>query len=248
MNTPALRTAFILGAGLGLRLRPLTENCPKPLLPLGGRPLITHALEHLRQVGVERFIINTHHCPEAYRQAFPENRWRGIPIVLRHEPVLLDTGGGLKNIEDLLDDDERLIVYNGDILTDLPLAELTAAHPGTPAGERAEATLALRSAGPLCNVALDDMGRVCDLRQRLGIPGRRMYQFAGISVIERSFFIHLEAGRVESVVEAWLRVIREGKGDVRGVVIDGGVWHDLGTVEEYERLCRRLPASSEDDS
>jgi mannose-1-phosphate guanylyltransferase len=243
-----VRSAFILGAGLGLRLRPLTDNCPKPLLPLGGRPLIHHALEHLRQAGVERFIINTHHCPEAYRQAFPDNLWRGIPILLRYEPVLLDTGGGLKNIEDLLDDDQRLLVYNGDILTNLPLEMLIAAHDQPREGVRTEVTLALRSDGPLCNVALDDKGRVCDLRHRLGKPGRQLCQFAGIYVAERSFFERLEAGRVESVVEAWLRVIREGKGGIGGVVIDRGMWHDLGTVEEYERICRRLPASPEDNS
>ena len=65
---PKIRTAFILGAGLGTRLRPLTQNLPKPLLPVGGRPIITYAMEHLRAAGVERFIINTHHCPEKYRE------------------------------------------------------------------------------------------------------------------------------------------------------------------------------------
>ena len=67
-----IRTAFILGAGLGTRLRPLTEECPKPLLPVGGRPLITFAMDHCLSVGVERFIVNTHHCPGAFDRAFPE--------------------------------------------------------------------------------------------------------------------------------------------------------------------------------
>ena len=89
-----IRTAFILGAGLGTRLRPLTEECPKPLLPVGGRPLITYAMDHCLSVGIERFIVNTHHCPRAFDRAFPEKSWRGWPILFRHEPVLLDTGGG----------------------------------------------------------------------------------------------------------------------------------------------------------
>ena len=65
-NEPFVKTAFVLGAGLGFRLRPLTENCPKPLLPVRGRPLITYALDHLRSVGIRRFIINTHHCACRY--------------------------------------------------------------------------------------------------------------------------------------------------------------------------------------
>ncbi|HQP25897.1 MAG TPA: sugar phosphate nucleotidyltransferase, partial [Smithellaceae bacterium] len=73
-----INTAFILGAGLGTRLRPLTENTPKPLLPIGGRPIITYAMEHLREAGVKRFIVNTHHCAQKYAEAFPEGSWQGI--------------------------------------------------------------------------------------------------------------------------------------------------------------------------
>jgi len=109
------KTAFILAAGLGTRLRPLTERLPKPLLEIGGRPIITHVMDHLLKVGVDRFIVNIHHLPEVYSETFPERRWRGAPIAFRHEPVLLDTAGGLKNIEDLLEEDEAILCYNGDI-------------------------------------------------------------------------------------------------------------------------------------
>ena len=107
MKKSRIRTAFILGAGLGTRLRPLTEHCPKPLLPVGGRPLITYVMDHCLSIGVERFIVNTHHCADAYEKAFPGWNWRGKPILFRHEPILLDTAGGLKNIENLLEDDEN---------------------------------------------------------------------------------------------------------------------------------------------
>ena len=91
---PPLRTAFVLGAGLGTRLRPLTNDWPKPLLPIGGRPTITYAFEQLKALGVERVIINTHHRAERYDEAFPDNTWEGLELVFRHEPVLLETGGG----------------------------------------------------------------------------------------------------------------------------------------------------------
>ena len=216
-----IRTAFILGAGLGTRLRPLTENCPKPLLPVGGRPLITYAMDHCLSIGVERFIVNTHHCAEAYEKAFPGGNWRGAPILFRHEPVLLDTAGGLKNIEDLLEDDETILVYNGDILSDLPLSQLLAAHA---AGGR-EVTLALRSDGPLRNVCLDARGEICDFRDLLGNPGVRRCLFTGIYIVEKRFLRRLTPGKIESVVPVFAEMIRETPGSVGSVVIDEG---DLG--------------------
>jgi len=230
-----ITTAFVLGAGFGTRLRPLTENLPKPLLPLGGRPLITWAFDHCLTAGVERFIVNTHHCPAAYGAAFPGGRWRGRPILFRHEPCLLDTAGGLKNIEDLLERDEPLLVYNGDILSDLPLPELLAAH----VAGGAEATLALRSAGPVRNVALGADGRVCDLRDLLGNPGVRRCQFTGISIVERRFLGRLTPGRVESTIPVFAGMIGEAPGSVGGVVIDGGLWLDIGDQETYGRFRER---------
>ncbi len=230
-----IKTAFILGAGLGLRLRPLTESCPKPLLPIGGRPMITYAMDHLLSAGIERFIVNAHHCAEAYRKAFPDGLWRGVPVNFRHEPVLLDTAGGLKNIEDLLDQDETVAVYNGDILSDIPLPELFEAHRRS--GK--EVTLALRTAGPVCNVTLDEQGRICDMRHLIGCKGAQDVLFTGIYVVERKFLDRLERGRIESVVPVFVRMIREDPGSIASIVLDGGEWQDIGSVAEYERVARR---------
>ena len=238
MKPAKIRTAFILGAGLGTRLRPLTENCPKPLLPVGGRPLITFAMDHCRSIGVERFIVNTHHCAGAYDGAFPERRRRGVPILFRHEPVLLDTAGGIKNIEDLLaEDDETILVYNGDILSDLPLSRLLAAHA---AGGR-EVTLALRSDGPLRNVCLDAKGEICDLRDLLGNPGVRRCLFTGIYIVEKRFLRRLKPGKIESVVPVFVVMIREAAGSIASVVIDDGTWEDVGDTEAYARIVAAAP-------
>ena len=226
------KTAFILGAGLGTRLRPLTEECPKPLLEIGGRPIITYAMDHLLTVGVDRFIVNTHHRPEVYAKKFSERSWRGVPILFRHEPVLLDTAGGLKNIEDLLTDDEAIFCYNGDVITDLPLNRLLEAH----GHKRPEVTLALRSSGPLLNVNIDDDGTVCDLRHTLGKPGIQSCLFAGIYAVETSFLQHLGRRKIESVVFPFLRRIAEKRGTIRGIVIDEGAWYDIGSPEEYEKI------------
>jgi aminoglycoside/choline kinase family phosphotransferase len=237
MKPAKIRTAFILGAGLGMRLRPLTENCPKPLLPIGGRPLITFAMDHCLSVGVKRFIVNTHHCAAAYDETFPDGNWRGTPILFRYEPVLLDTAGGLKNIEDLLEEEETILVYNGDILSDLPLSRLLAAH----AAGGCEVTLALRSNGPLRNVCLDARGKICDFRDLLGNRGVRRCLFSGISVVERRFLRRLIPGKAESTIPVFAAMIREAPGSAGSVVIDEGTWEDIGDLSAYQRINPGVP-------
>jgi mannose-1-phosphate guanylyltransferase len=232
MTTKQIKTAFILGAGLGTRLRPLTENMPKPLLPIGGRPIITYAMEHLKAGGVQRFIVNTHHRAGRYAGVFPDGNWQGIPITFRHEQILLDTAGGIKNIEDLVAADDRIIVYNGDIITDMPLAPLVEKHFSRPS----EVTLALRSRGPLLNVNIDENGFICDMRHILKNPGVQSCLFAGIYIVEKSFLRRLTAGKIESIVPPLVAMIKENPHAVSGVVIDDGYWYDLGTIEEYNKL------------
>ena len=225
------KTAFILGAGLGTRLRPLTEHCPKPLLPLGGKPMVERALAKLYAAGTRRFLINTHHCPEAWTQAFPTSRWQDAEIRFVHEPVLLETGGGLANINQFLTaEDTQLVVWNGDILSDVHLAEAYAHH--TTNG--AEATLVVREKGPNANVRITDDGFVTDLRDRLG-KSDAAYQYTGISFVTRTFVAGVPPASV-SLVEHFLTRVQATPGSVQGYLDTSAHWHDLGTVAEYQQV------------
>lgn len=121
--------AFILGAGLGTRLAPLTSILPKPLMPVFQKPLIHHTMDHFMRCGVESFIVNISCLPLMWERAFPEGSYRGCPVQFSHEDEPLDSGGGVKKIRPLLADPAApLLVHNGDIWTDIPVADLLAAH------------------------------------------------------------------------------------------------------------------------
>lgn len=229
-------TAFVLGAGLGTRLRPLTARRPKPLIPVGGRPLITHAFDHLLALGVERFVVNTHWCAGRYSEFFPAREWRGRPVTFIEEtPEVLETAGGIWNARALLGGGP-FIVYNGDILSDLPLAEARAAHVA--AGN--EVTLILRTRGENRNVAFDAASRrVLDLRRTLRPELEPQHLFTGIYFVEPEFIARIPAGEKLSVVPIFHEMIREGA-KLGGCVLDGGDWRDLGTREEYLAACATL--------
>jgi NDP-sugar pyrophosphorylase family protein len=217
--------AFVLGAGLGTRLKTLTERRPKPLIPIYGKPLITFAFDQLMAAGAEEIVINTHHCHEAYEAAFPGGAYRGTRLIFEHEPVLLETGGGIKNVERHFAG-EAFVVYNGDALTDLPV-EKALAHHRTSGNE---VTMVLRSHGGPLHVACEQ-GRVVDIGSRLGAEGR--YAFTGIYVVEPAFLRRIPERTKISVIPLFMEMIKEGEGKLGGLVLDEGSWRTLETREMY---------------
>lgn len=220
-----MEQAFILGAGLGTRLRPLTNLLPKPLVPVFNRPMAAYAFDACVAAGISRFAVNTHHLADRWSDFNPPHE---ISLDLIHEPILLDTGGGLKNIESWIAGRSTL-VHNGDILTTLPLQKLIVAHQAS--GNLA--TLAVRRQGPPPHIALDASGtRVVDIRRMLG-HAEGSHGFTGIYCVNPEFLELLPGGEIISVIPAFLECARQGR--LGAAVIDEGLWLDLGDRGSYLR-------------
>ncbi len=216
--------AFVLGAGLGTRLRPLTGDLPKPLVPIFQKPLITFALDHLIDIGIESFMINTHRLPEQFANAFANQTYRDRRVRLVHEPELLGTGGGIKNIEPYLKS-APFIAYSGDVLTDINLQPLIDEH--FRCGNAV--TLALRDTGLAAAVAFRN-GRVVDISNRYGITGN--YDFANIAVWNPEIFERIPPNRRISfipIIADWIGV----GGKIGGVVLNDGKWFNIGSRTQY---------------
>ena len=223
--------AFVLGAGLGKRLRPLTEALPKPLIPIFQKPLITFAFDHLIDTGVNKFVVNTHRLPELFQNFFSENGYKGCPIRLVHEADLLETGGGIKNAERDLGT-EPFMTYSGDILTDVNLDPLIDEH----FRRGNDVTLALRKTGLGSDIALRDH-RVVDIANRYGISGN--FDFANIAVWNSAVFQRIPPQKKISFIPIITDWIAQG-GKIGGLVMNDGKWFNIGSRTQYLDVHRMI--------
>jgi mannose-1-phosphate guanylyltransferase len=223
--------AFVLAAGLGTRLRPLTDELPKPLIPIFQKPLITFALDHLIGVGVKKFVINTHRHPQLFQSFFATREYAGFPTTLVHEPDLLETGGGIKNAEGHLRS-EPFLTYSGDILTDVNLQPLIDEH----FRRGNDATLALRHTGLAAAVALRDH-RVVDISNRYGVAGN--FDFANIAVWNATIFQRVPPHKKISFIPIIGDWIGQGA-KIGGVVMDDGKWFNISSRTEYLEVHRTI--------
>lgn len=221
--------AFVLGAGLGTRLRPLTDDLPKPLVPIFQKLLITFALDHLAAAGVKSFVINTHYLPEQFEMHFAGGNYRQLPVRLVQEPVLLETGGGIRNAQPFLGT-KPFLVYSGDLLTDIALEPLIEEH----FRRGNDVTLALRETGLATQVAFRE-GRVLDIGNRRGHPGHLDY--ANVSVWSPQAFARFSLGEQISFIPVLVNWIGEG-GRIGGLVLNEGGWFNLGGPAQYLEVHR----------
>jgi mannose-1-phosphate guanylyltransferase len=222
--------AFVLGAGLGTRLRPLTNELPKPLIPIFQKPLITFALDHLLEAGVERFIINTHRLPKCFERLFPENSYDGHPVKLVNELVLLDTGGGIKNVQSLLGT-KPFIVYSGDILTDVDLEPLIEEHFRA----QNDVTLGLRRDTGLGASVVARNGRIVAISNQS--DPTENFDYANISVWNPEIFRRIPPNHKVSFIPIVTKWIGEG-GEIGGVALNDRKWFNIGSRSDYLEVHR----------
>lgn len=230
---------MVLAAGLGLRMRPLTLTTPKPLLAVGGRPLLDRILDHLLADGVRRIVVNVHHLPQKIEAHLAQRR--DADIVISREPVLLETGGGVAKALPLLGD-EPVFVINGDVLwEDGPEPALAMLRRAWDRRRMAALLLlqptatAVGWAGP-GDFLLTADGRLVRRGERPAAP----YLFAGVQILDPRLFAHAPQGAF-SLNLLYDRAIAEGRGF--GVVHRGG-WCHVGTPADIPLAERFLAAGA----
>jgi N-acetyl-alpha-D-muramate 1-phosphate uridylyltransferase len=232
--TPLPRSAMVLAAGLGTRLRPVTETVPKPLVEINGRSLIDHAIDRLAFAGAERVVVNIHY--KAAMMAAHLAHRDHPRIELSREAELLDTGGGVARALPLLD--EAFFVVNGDVFwldsKDPALLRLAGAFDAAGMDavlllQRTVTAIGYDGAG---DYFLDAVGRPRRRREREIAP----YLFAGIQLLHRRLFDE-PPGRVFSLVRLFDRA--EAAGRLRAIVHDGE-WYHVGTPEGLAATRERL--------
>lgn len=232
------RTAMLLAAGIGTRMRPLTEATAKPLLPLGGRSLIDHALDRLAAVGVETVVVNAHWQADLLA-AHLASRAGPPRTVLRREDTLLDTGGGVRAALDLLGPDPFFVVNGDAFWLDGPVPALDRLAAAWDAASADAVLLVHRTfqtqaeTGP-GDFALDPWGQARRRREREIVP----YIYAGIQLVAPALLAGVPEGRF-SMNLVWDRAIAAGR--LRGVVHDG-LWFHLSTPADLAAAQATLSA------
>jgi len=236
--------AMILAAGLGARLRPLTDTTPKALVDVGGAPLLKVLLERLAHAGVTEVIVNTHHLADKLTNFLEDKKREGLKVEISRETFFpLETGGGLKKAAWFFDDGKPFFLHNCDIFTELDLPAMYEAHLES----GALATLAVKerpsSRQLLFDPELNLRGRSDASKEGLewaGAPvnGPLRLAFSGVHVISPEIFPLMTETGVFSIMDVYLRLAGAGA-KIKGFRMDGSYWTDIGTLEKLEALRRR---------
>ena len=223
--------AMVLAAGLGTRMRPLTQLKAKPALPVLNRPLIQWTLDLLAHHGVTDVIINLHHLPKTMVRAVGDGRAPGLDVAWSREVRILGTGGGPRKVRDFFGD-EPFFLVNGDVVFDFDLAELLRRHRA--AGARATLALVPNPEPRRYSSILTGAGGWVRSMARLPRPSRGQPSlFTGIHVLDPSLLDRLHEGPSDIVRDLYAPLIEEGE-DILGVRVKGA-WYDFGSPALYLR-------------
>ena len=247
--------AMILAAGLGTRLRPLTDDRPKALITVAGRTLLEMTLSRLREFGVREVIINVHHFADMIVDYLQANRNFGMRIEVSREEILLDTGGGLKKaawffLDGRSPDDnglEPFILHNVDIISTIDIHRLAKAHRDG----NALSTFGVQDRETSRYLLFDDRGILCGRRKgRDGPPqlvrpvaAPHALAFSCIHVISPRIFALMTEEGAFSIIDTYLRLAAQGE-KIASFRADGSYWRDLGRPKDLAAAERDMTDGS----
>ena len=236
--------AMVLAAGLGTRLRPLTNDRPKALVEVGGRTMLEITLQRLRSFGVNEVIVNAHHFADMIRDYLDARSSFGMSISISREDVLLDTGGGLKKAACFFLDgeiDDPFLIHNVDVISTIDLARMVRFH----VEQEALATLAVQERHTSRPLLFDGHGQ---FRGRAtpgsqADPGMQALAFAGIHVVSPRIFGGMTERGTFSIIDSYVRLAAQGE-KIAAFRADEYYWRDLGRPEHVEQAARDLANGS----
>lgn len=247
--------AMILAAGLGTRLRPLTDTIPKALVPVRGRPLLSHVIDRLVAAGVTRILVNTCHHAEQVSDWLARHAPPGIEIALSPEPDgPYDTGGGLLAAAPLFREQGPILLHNVDVLSEIPLDELLAVHRAAREASAGKvlASVAVQDRRSNRQLLFDAEGLmgwenrgpegvvVASQQVREPVGQVRRWSFTGIHVLEPAIFGLAERTGRFSIVSWYLDLARRGY-TVQAVDMSACRWLDVGTPERLAEASAQVP-------
>jgi NDP-sugar pyrophosphorylase family protein len=240
--------AMVLAAGLGTRLRPLTNDRPKALVEIGGRTLLEITLTRLASFGVREVIINVHHFADLVIQYLKTKDNFGLKVEISREELLLDTGGGLKKaswffLQDPNRLDEPFLLHNVDVVSTIDFQRLLQFHNEN----RALATLAVQERESSRYLLFDEQGELCG--RRIGrdqepelvrsSPTLQALAFSGIHIISPRLLPEMTEEGVFSIIATYLRLAGQGE-KMLAFRADEFYWRDLGKLEDLRQAEKDL--------
>jgi NDP-sugar pyrophosphorylase family protein len=240
--------AMILAAGLGTRLRPLTDDRPKALVDVGGRTMLEITLSRLRAFDIRDVIINVHYFADMIVEYLRKNKSFGMRIEISREEVLLDTGGGLKKaggffLEDPRDFEMPFILHNVDIISSIDFRRMAQFHTEN----QALATLGVQDRETSRYLLFDERHQLCgrrtgrDQKDELVRPSQstQALAFSGIHIISPRFLELMVEDGVFSIITTYLRLATEGE-KILAFRTDDYYWRDMGRPDDVLRAARDL--------
>jgi len=224
--------AFILAAGLGTRLKPITDYIPKPLVPIFNVSPLDICVQRIQQAGISDISLNTHHLHQKIHEHILKNNY-SINISFE-ENKILGVGGGIGKLKNYFAGDS-VIVYNADIISNLPLDELIAFHKRS--GNWA--TLGLVKNKPTDIVLTDDLNTITSFDDK----EKNGFTFSGISVISEEIYSRLPENEFYNIIDLYKKIIRSNDSyKIKGLYFDNIFWSDIGNPASYMNLWKEMSA------